>query len=140
MPEYFKDTLNVDFDKIGFVTVAPYFFQGACAIGSGVLSQALVVRGWASAEQAMYAMQLIGLVGPAAFLALLGYTPITTTLAVCYLTVALSLNAFTCAGASVYHQLIAPRFSGLVFSIGNTASIVPGVVGIVGAFSGYYAV
>jgi MFS family permease len=80
-------------------------------------------------------MQLIGLVGPSVFLLLLGYTPINTTLAVIYLTAALSLNAFTCAGVSVYHQFLVPRLSGLVFSIGNTCSIIPGVIGIVVAGS-----
>jgi ACS family sodium-dependent inorganic phosphate cotransporter len=27
MPQYFKDALHVDFDSIGFMTLAPYFFQ-----------------------------------------------------------------------------------------------------------------
>ena len=135
MPDYFKDALNVDFDNIGFVTVAPFFFQGACAIGSGVLSQYLIDRRVWTAEKACVNMQLIGLVVPAIFLTLLGYSVINTPLAVFYLTAALSANAFTCAGVSVYHQLVAPRFAGLIFSIGNTFSIIPGVIGIAAAGS-----
>lgn len=135
MPDYFREALNVDFDNIGFVTVAPFFFQGACAIGSGVLSQYLIERGVWTAEKACYDMQLFGLVVPAIFLALLGYSFINTPLAVFYLTAALSANAFTCAGVSVYHQLVAPRFAGLIFSIGNTFSIIPGVIGIAAAGS-----
>lgn len=135
MPDYFKETLHVEFKDIGWFTFAPYLCQGACALASGAISQAMVARGAWSADQACGNMQLVGLLGPSLFLALLGYTPVTPTLAVFYLTAALSLNAFTCAGASVYHQLVAPRYSGVVYAIGNTFSIIPGVIGIISAGS-----
>eukprot|EP00455_Lapot_gusevi_P056050 TRINITY_DN921_c0_g2_i1.p1 TRINITY_DN921_c0_g2~~TRINITY_DN921_c0_g2_i1.p1 ORF type:complete len:493 (-),score=109.87 TRINITY_DN921_c0_g2_i1:505-1983(-) len=135
MPDYFQEEFKVDLNEVGYYTVMPYVFQGIVAAASGTISSYLVTRFNFSLLATCSIMQLVGLVGPSIFLTLLGFTHTSPVTAAVYLTLALSINATTCAGVSVYHLYIVPQYAGLVFAMGNSWAVLPGVIGVATAGS-----
>ena len=65
----------------------------------------------------------------AVFLLLCGYFGTTSLRAVSLLTVAVGFQGWALAGFNINHLDIAPRYSGVLMGITNTAATLPGFIG-----------
>jgi ACS family sodium-dependent inorganic phosphate cotransporter len=129
LPTYFDENYNISFDDLSIYAVLPYIVQGLCGILSGILADFLIHRSF-SVTLVRKSMQSAGLLLPAVFYAMLALIPATsigvTTL---LMSLALGTGTLTLAGVSVNHLDIAPKYSGIIFAMGNTSGTIAGIVG-----------
>lgn len=130
MPDYFNEELHVSLEEVGYYSVVPYVCQGFVGPMSGVLSDYLLKLYRFDPVYLCTIFQMLAMIGPILFLSLLGFTSVSPVAATAYLTLALSTNAFTSAGVTIYHLIVIPEFAGVVFAIGNSLSVFPAIVGI----------
>jgi MFS family permease len=158
MPTYFTETFNVPLKDVGAYTIGPYICQvpnrpqihlifldsdslSLCsqALGmvlAGIVSKALVDRGYLSALTCCTVMQLIALGGPIIFFAILISVPtgkLTASSASVILAAGLGFSSFNVPGVQTYAQLVVPRFAALLFAIANSFGVLPGAIGILAA-------
>ncbi|KAF9217003.1 hypothetical protein BGZ59_006856 [Podila verticillata] len=74
--------------------------------------------------------QVIGGLGIATALVLAVTVARSAYGAMALITVGMALNGFTMIGASAYQHDICPQYAGFIFSLGNTAGTIPGIVGV----------
>lgn len=143
MPSYYHERFNItNMDTIGWVSIAPYLFQGAFGLLAGWVGDYLLVKRRWRVWSVRCLAQAIGMVGPGIMLLLMAMIQsryekdskepnmdgaITSMILI---TFALSLNAFTSIGVSMSQLDIAPKYAGIVFGMGNTASSLAGSLGV----------
>jgi len=74
--------------------------------------------------------QIIGDCGIAIFLLLATYVAKTPLQGIIFITIGTGLNSFALAGLTVSQLDIAPRYSGIIFGLGNSLGMIPAIVGV----------
>eukprot|EP00238_Polyblepharides_amylifera_P006252 CAMPEP_0196579640 /NCGR_PEP_ID=MMETSP1081-20130531/23921_1 /TAXON_ID=36882 /ORGANISM="Pyramimonas amylifera, Strain CCMP720" /LENGTH=390 /DNA_ID=CAMNT_0041899281 /DNA_START=732 /DNA_END=1904 /DNA_ORIENTATION=+ len=133
MPTYYSQVLGFNMQESGFYSVLPWITMAITANFGGFLADKLVEKG-VSVTKVRKIMQTIGFLGPAFFLTQLGTvsSPIGAVVCMCC---SQGMDAFSQSGLYSNHQDIAPRYSGVLLGISNTAGVLAGVLGT--AATGY---
>eukprot|EP00891_Asterochloris_glomerata_P000290 jgi/Astpho2/290/fgenesh1_pm.00010_%23_21_t len=127
MPTYYNQVLGMDLLKSGFFSVLPWITMAISANVGGWIADTLVGRG-VSVTRVRKIMQTIGFMGPAFFLTQLSKVT-TAGQAVGCMMACQGLDAFSQSGLYSNHQDIAPRYSGVLLGMSNTAGVLAGVLG-----------
>ncbi|KAL5080840.1 hypothetical protein RYX36_009261 [Vicia faba] len=123
---WLNKVLKFNLTESGLFCVLPWLMMAISANFGGWIADTLVTRG-VSVTTVRKIMQTVGFLGPAFFLTQLSHihSPVMTVL------------CMTCSQSGLYsnHQDIAPRYSGILLGLSNTAGVLAGVLGT--AATGY---
>ncbi|GJJ76446.1 hypothetical protein EMPS_08805 [Entomortierella parvispora] len=130
LPTFYLDYYGVDVGKIGYFSVVPSIAQGTMGFVAGFLGDKAVKDwGWQTLTVRRVS-QALGSVGLGVFLLLAVKLAKDATTAMIIITVGMAINGFTMIGASAYQHDFCPQHAGFIFSLGNTAGTIPGLVGV----------
>lgn len=128
LPSYFRDAHGVSITSAGFYSAAPWLTMFIMSNAGGWFADLLLKRG----KTTLFVRKLMqtgGLLGAALFL-FLARDISSAPIAMFYLCGALGLLACTYSGFAPNALEIAPRYSGVLAGITNTAASIPGIVGV----------
>ncbi|KAF9401048.1 hypothetical protein BGZ94_005327, partial [Podila epigama] len=130
LPTFYLDFYGVDVGKIGYLSVVPSIAQGIFGFIAGYLGDKAIQEWSCSSLLVRRASQAIGSVGLGASLVLAVTLAPSAVGAMTIISFGMALNGFTMIGATAYPLDICPRHAGFIFSLGNTAATIPGLIGI----------
>ncbi|KAL5079770.1 hypothetical protein RYX36_008191 [Vicia faba] len=133
MPTYYNQVLKFNLTESGLCCVLPWLTMAIFANFGGWIADTLVTRG-VSVTTVRKIMQTLGFLGPAFFLTQLSHIHSPVMVVLC-MTCSQGTDAFSQSGLYSNHQDIAPRYSGILLSLSNTAGVLAGVLGT--AATGY---
>lgn len=133
MPTYYNQVLKFNLTESGLFCVLPWLTMAFSANLGGWIADTLVSRGL-SVTIVRKIMQSIGFLGPAFFLTQLSHVH-SPAMAVLCMACSQGTDAFSQSGLYSNHQDIAPRYSGVLLGLSNTAGVLAGVFGT--AATGY---
>nr|XP_023881280.1 sodium-dependent phosphate transport protein 1, chloroplastic-like [Quercus suber] len=133
MPTYYNQVLKFNLTDSGLVCVLPWLTMAFSANFGGWIADTLVSKGL-SVTKVRKIMQTIGFLGPAFFLTQLSHVN-SPAMAVLCMACSQGTDAFSQSGLYSNHQDIAPRYSGVLLGLSNTAGVLAGVFGT--AATGY---
>lgn len=133
MPTYYHQVLKFNLTESGMIAVLPWLTMAFSAYAGGWIADSLVRKG-VSVTVVRKIMQTIGFLGPAFFLTQLSHVD-SPAMAVLCMTCSQGSDAFSQSGLYSNHQDIAPRYSGVLMGLSNTAGVLAGVFGT--AATGY---
>ncbi|KAK2967055.1 hypothetical protein RJ640_015275, partial [Escallonia rubra] len=133
MPTYYNQVLKFNLTESGLFCVLPWLTMAFSANLGGWIADTLVSKGY-SVTTVRKIMQTIGFLGPAFFLTQLSHVN-SPALAVLCMACSQGTDAFSQSGLYSNHQDIAPRYSGVLLGLSNTAGVLAGVFGT--AATGY---
>lgn len=133
MPTYYHQVLKLNLTESGLFSVLPWLTMAFSANLGGWIADTLVSKGY-SVTKVRKIMQTIGFLGPAFFLTQLSHID-SPAMAVLCMACSQGADAFSQSGLYSNHQDIAPRYSGVLLGLSNTAGVLAGVVGT--AATGY---
>ncbi|KAL0533589.1 hypothetical protein IC582_027627 [Cucumis melo] len=133
MPTYYHQVLKFNLTESGLLCVLPWLTMAFSANLGGWIADTLVSRGL-SVTTVRKIMQSIGFLGPAFFLTQLSHVD-SPAMAVLCMACSQGTDAFSQSGLYSNHQDIAPRYSGVLLGLSNTAGVLAGVFGT--AATGY---
>lgn len=126
LPTYLSRYLGGDAHSLS-LTAVPYIVNSIVGIICGHLADSLLQnKGW-SVLNVRRLMTLIGLIGPALFLAIFCVVD-HLALALIFVSISMGLSASNSAGHLSNHVDIAPNHAGTSFAISNTIATIPGVL------------
>eukprot|EP00256_Glycine_max_P066503 XP_025981098.1 probable anion transporter 4, chloroplastic isoform X3 [Glycine max] len=131
MPIYFSSVYRVDLRHAAWFSAVPWALMAVMGYFAGLWSDMMIQSG-TSVTLTRKIMQCIGFVGPG--LCLIGLaTAKNPAIGSAWLTLAFGLKSFSHSGFLVNLQEIAPRYSGVLHGISNTAGTLAAIIGTVGA-------
>ncbi|XP_056175937.1 sodium-dependent phosphate transport protein 1, chloroplastic isoform X2 [Syzygium oleosum] len=133
MPTYYNQVLKFDLTESGLVCILPSLTMAISANLGGWIADTLVSNGL-SVTAVRKIMQTIGFLGPAFFFTQLSHVD-SPAMAVLCMACSQGTDAFSQSGLYSNHQDIAPRYSGVLLGLSNTAGVLAGVLGT--AATGY---
>ncbi|PHT35868.1 Sodium-dependent phosphate transport protein 1, chloroplastic [Capsicum baccatum] len=133
MPTYYHQVLKFNLTESGLFAILPWLTMAISANIGGWIADSLVRRG-VSVTVVRKVMQTIGFLGPAFFLTQLSHVN-SPAMAVLCMACSQGSDAFSQSGLYSNHQDIAPRYSGVLLGLSNTAGVLAGVFGT--AATGY---
>ncbi|KAF2291630.1 hypothetical protein GH714_027732 [Hevea brasiliensis] len=133
MPTYYNQVLKFNLTESGLLCVLPWLTMAFSANLGGWIADTLVSKGL-SVTTVRKIMQTIGFLGPAFFLTQLSHVN-SPAMAVLCMACSQGTDAFSQSGLYSNHQDIAPRYSGVLLGLSNTAGVLAGVFGT--AATGY---
>ncbi|CAK9138822.1 unnamed protein product [Ilex paraguariensis] len=133
MPTYYNQVLKFNLTESGLFCVLPWLTMAVSANVGGWIADTLVSKGL-SVTTVRKIMQTIGFLGPAFFLTQLSHVD-SPAMAVLCMACSQGTDAFSQSGLYSNHQDIAPRYSGVLLGLSNTAGVLAGVFGT--AATGY---
>ncbi|KAI4385966.1 hypothetical protein MLD38_003948 [Melastoma candidum] len=133
MPTYYNQVLKFNLTESGLLCVLPWLTMAFSANLGGWIADTLVSRGL-SVTTVRKIMQTVGFLGPAFFLTQLSHID-SPGMAVLCMACSQGTDAFSQSGLYSNHQDIAPRYSGVLLGLSNTAGVLAGVFGT--AATGY---
>ncbi|KAI9402309.1 hypothetical protein POPTR_001G249800v4 [Populus trichocarpa] len=133
MPTYYNQVLKFNLTESGLFCVLPWLTMAFSANLGGWIADTLVSKGL-SVTTVRKIMQSIGFLGPAFFLTQLSHID-SPAMAVLCMACSQGTDAFSQSGLYSNHQDIAPRYSGVLLGLSNTAGVLAGVFGT--ASTGY---
>lgn len=128
LPSYFRDVQGLSIPSAGLFSAAPWLTMFVMVNVAAWFADRLV-RGGLTLTTVRKVMQLIGLLGSAAFL-LLARDVASPSTALIFMCGALGTLAFTWSGFAPNHLDIAPRHADVLMGITNTFGTIPGVLGV----------
>ncbi|XP_021715494.1 sodium-dependent phosphate transport protein 1, chloroplastic-like [Chenopodium quinoa] len=133
MPTYYHQVLKFNLSDSGMLCVVPWLTMAISANFGGWIADTLVSKGY-SVTTVRKIMQTVGFLGPAFFLTQLSHVD-SPAVAVLCMSCSQGTDAFSQSGLYSNHQDIAPRYSGILLGLSNTAGVLAGVLGT--AATGY---
>jgi len=128
LPSYFHATFGVNVTGAGVLSAAPWLTNFLVANAAGVIADRMLKAG-SSPTFVRKLMQLLGLVGSAVFLLLLGGAG-SVTAGLLLMCGATGMAAFCMAGFGPNSFDIAPRYADVIWGITNTFATLPGIFGV----------
>ncbi len=128
LPTFVNKGLGVDYSAVGWFTMIPHLTAFVFLNVAGGVADRLIHRGM-DVGRVRKLMQTIGFGGIAAALLVVGEVQ-SAWMAIGVMSVGNALGAFCTGGFAVNHMDIAPRHSGTLMGITNTAGTLPGIVGV----------
>ncbi|KAL7264327.1 hypothetical protein ACSBR1_002304 [Camellia fascicularis] len=133
MPTYYNQVLKLNITESGLFCILPWLTMAFSANLGGWIADTLVSKG-VSVTKVRKIMQTIGFLGPAFFLTQLSHVN-SPAMAILCMSCSQGTDAFSQSGLYSNHQDIAPRYSGVLLGLSNTAGVLAGVFGT--AATGY---
>ncbi|CAA7406411.1 unnamed protein product [Spirodela intermedia] len=133
MPTYYHQVLKFNLTESGLFCVLPWLTMALSSNLGGWIADSLVTRGL-SVTTVRKIMQSIGFLGPAFFLTQLSHVD-SPSMAILCMACSQGMDAFSQSGLYSNHQDLAPRYSGVLLGLSNTAGVLAGVFGT--AATGY---
>lgn len=134
LPSFFRDVFEADLEHLGNLAVLPYALQGIVGFLVGFLGDYALRHKLIGKRILRGSAQSVSMLGAAGLLIALLVTINNRSAdryqAVAMISAAMALNAFGAAGNSVNHFDLAPRFAGFLYGLGNSVSLIPGVIGV----------
>ncbi|RIA92786.1 major facilitator superfamily domain-containing protein [Glomus cerebriforme] len=130
LPTYYLDHFGVDIKYLGYFAVLPYAVQGTSGFFVGILADYIIYRLKVRVIIVRRMAQIIGSWSIAIFLLLATHIAKTPLQSIILIAIGTGLNSFTLAGLTVSQLDIAPRYSGIIFGLGNSLGIIPAIVGV----------
>ncbi|CAI2169632.1 3149_t:CDS:2 [Funneliformis geosporum] len=130
LPTYYLDHFGIDIKKLGYFAVIPYAVQGAMGFVVGTIGDHMIHKVKFRVITIRRIAQSIGSFGVAIFLLLAAYFASTPFEGIILITIGMGLNTFTLAGVSVNQFDIAPKYAGIIYGLGNTLGVIPGIFGV----------
>ncbi|XP_046357865.2 sialin-like [Haliotis rufescens] len=128
-PTYMHEVLHVNIYENGLLSSVPHLARGLSTVLVGMLADLLVKRKVLSIKWTRIIFQTLSNVGSAVFLVWLGFVSADQrSLAVFLFTAVLCMQAFAESAYQVNEVEIAPRYAGVITSMGNSLSAVAGVL------------
>lgn len=118
IPTYLSKVTDIDIEKNGLFSSAPYVVAAVLTVLYGPLADYLILKGYTSRKTSRRLFHAVGSFLPSAALIWLAYEKSPIGIAI-LLIVAISLNGAMFCGHNVNHIDISPRFSGVLFGISN---------------------
>ncbi|CAM8980987.1 unnamed protein product [Rhodiola kirilowii] len=134
MPVYFKTVFGVNLRQAAWFSAVPWGMMALSGYVAGTLSDYLIKAGY-SLTLVRKVMQSIGFIGPGVALLCLNFAK-TPVVAAVFMTIALSLSAFSQAGFLLNMQDIAPQYAGFLHGIANSAGTLAAIISTIG--TGYF--
>jgi len=128
LPSYFRHAHGLSITNAGIYSAAPWLTMFVMMNVAGWIADKMI-KGGISATAVRKLMQTIGLIGAAVFL-VLARNVNTAPEAMLHMCGALGLLAFTYSGFAPNALEIAPKYSGILAGITNTAATIPGIIGV----------
>ncbi|CAH3189327.1 unnamed protein product [Porites evermanni] len=130
LPSYFKEVLNFSISQNGLLSAVPFVCMCVTAIGSGQLADWMRENNVLSTGEVRKVLATGGYLIPACLMVATSYVGCnSTSLAVVLFSLALGASNLNAASYRVNHLDIAPRFSGVLMGITNSAGTIPGIIG-----------
>lgn len=129
LPSFFHEKYDIETGHLASFTVAPMLTQALLGLASGLIADWLAARG-VSLLNVRRGLQAVGSVGPAVFLIITAQLARSATAATVLIAIGTGLNALTLASVSVHHLDVTVANAGLIFALGNTASVLAALIGI----------
>ncbi|KAG0017971.1 hypothetical protein BGZ80_007696 [Entomortierella chlamydospora] len=130
VPTFYLDFYGEDVGKIGYYAVLPSAIQGIVGLTAGYLGDKATLDWKWTTLAVRRTAQSVGSLGLGVFLLCAVLFAPTAAVAMVLITIGMALNGFTLIGASAYQHDFCPQYAGFVFSLGNTAGSIPGLVGV----------
>ncbi len=128
LPTYIAEGLGVDFAAVGLYAMLPNLASFLFLNIAGWVTDGLIRRGH-DITRVRKLMQIVGFGSSAIVLAVVGYIT-SAPMAIALMTLGSALGAFGLGGWASNHMDIAPRHSGTLMGISNTAGTLPGIIGV----------
>ena len=128
LPTYVSQGLGVDFAAVGVFTMIPSLAAFLFLNVAGWVTDSLIGRGM-DVTFVRKLMQTVGFGGGAIVLAVVGYVE-SAPMAIALMSIGNMIGAFALGGWGSNHMDIAPRHSGTLMGISNTAGTIPGIIGV----------
>ena len=128
LPTYIAEGLGVDFAEVGLYAMLPNAASFLFLNIAGWVTDGLIRRGH-DVTRVRKVMQIVGFGSAAIVLGLVGYIT-SAPMAIAFMTLGSALGAFGLGGWASNHMDIAPRHSGTLMGISNTAGTIPGIIGV----------
>ncbi|TAK51662.1 MAG: MFS transporter [Gammaproteobacteria bacterium] len=129
LPTYFHQVLDIRLADLGPYTMLPYATMAVTTVLGGSFADGLLRKGF-SVTFVRKLMQSLGMFGPAFFLILLSGDIRSPLHALVLLCCTLGVTALAYAGYCANQLDIGPRYAGVLLGISNTASQIPGIIGV----------
>ncbi|CAH3194301.1 unnamed protein product [Porites evermanni] len=130
LPSYFKEVLNFSISQNGLLSAVPFVCMWVTGIGSGQLADWMRENNVLSTGEVRKVLATGGYLIPACLMVATSYVGYnSTSLAVVLFSLALGASNLNAATYGVNHLDIAPRFSGVLMGITNSAAPIPGIIG-----------
>ncbi|CAG8574357.1 12811_t:CDS:2 [Funneliformis mosseae] len=130
LPTYYIDHFGIDIKKLGYFAVIPYAVQGVMGFVVGTIGDHMIHKVKFRVITIRRIAQSIGSFGVATFLLLAAYCASSPFEGIILITIGMGLNTFTLAGVSVNQFDIAPKYAGIIYGLGNTLGVIPGIFGV----------
>ncbi|KAF7271632.1 hypothetical protein GWI33_015514 [Rhynchophorus ferrugineus] len=118
IPTYISKVTDIDIEKNGLFSSAPYIVATIFTLLYGPLADYLILKGYTSRKTCRRLFHAAGAFIPSLALVWLAYEETPVGIAI-LLIVAITLNGAMFCGHNVNHIDISPRFSGVLFGISN---------------------
>ncbi|MCZ6618699.1 MAG: ACS family MFS transporter [Gammaproteobacteria bacterium] len=128
LPTFVNKGLGVDFAAVGLVTMIPHIASFVFLNVAGNITDRLTRSGM-DLGKIRKLMQTIGFGGISIALMLVGEVE-SAAMAIGIMAVGNAVGAFVTGGFAINHMDIAPRSSGTLMGITNTAGTIPGIIGV----------
>jgi len=129
IPTFYKEILEFDIQSNGFFSALPFVGLWLTMTLCPMIADKLRMTGILSTVVTRKVFTSIGLLGAGAFLIGLSFLDCTqTSLAVCILTLAVTISGFVYSGYFVNHMDIAPQYAGTLMGISNGISACAGFI------------
>jgi len=134
VPTYLK-YLHYDLNATGVISFLPYILMPFVGIPSGIIADKIVASKRVKTVYVRKFFQSLGMFLPAIILIVLSFDNPDPTKAVILMIFALAFLAFTTAGHNTNFLDLSTKHSGVLYSISNTTSTIPGIIGV--SITGY---
>lgn len=130
MPTFYRQQFGVDLKDLGMISIVPYCVQFSVGLMVGFVADWLVFKCKVPLVYIRKGSQVVAMLGASLFMLLAGFAATNITQGVIFITCALGFSSISNVGVSVAHFDINPQFAGVIFSLGNTAATLTGIVGV----------
>ena len=128
LPTYVNKGLGVDYESVGWYTMMPHLALFLSLNVAGNVADRLIQRGM-EVGRVRKLMQTISFASIATALLIVAQVD-TAWMAIAVMSVGNALGACGVGGFGVNHMDIAPKYSGTLMGITNTAGTIPGIIGV----------
>lgn len=129
LPKYMADVLKFSIKENGLYSALPYVMMWLVSIGSGILGDWLLVKGYIEITFSRKLFTSIAAIGPAFFIVGASYAGCDKLLVVALFTIAMGIMGTFYAGMKVNSLDLSPNYAGTLMALTNGVGAFTGIIG-----------